>query len=68
MIKFMNFMKQWEFMRVWMKFPKIRSYMYEFPFAHKIHKFDHDYDRLLIMHENIIHGSFHDPYIMNTFV
>ena len=48
MIKFMNFMNQWEFMHVWMKFPKIRSYMHEFPFVHKIHKFDHG-DDLVIM-------------------
>ena len=48
MIKFMNFMNQWDFMHVWMKFPKIRSYMHEFPFVHKIHKFDHG-DDLVIM-------------------
>ena len=48
MIKFMNFMNQWEFMHVWMKFPKNRSYMHEFPFVHKIHKFDHG-DDLVIM-------------------
>ena len=35
-------------MHVWMKFPKIRSYMHEFPFVHKIHKFDHG-DDLVIM-------------------
>ena len=48
MIKFMNFMNQWEFMHIWMKFPKNRSYMHEFPFVHKIHKFDHG-DDLVIM-------------------
>ena len=31
-----------------MKFPKIRSYMHEFRFVHKIHKFDHG-DDLVIM-------------------
>ena len=34
--------------------------MHEFPLVHKVHKFDHG-DDLVIMHENIIHSSFHDP-------
>ena len=40
--------------------------MHEFLFVRKIWSWrrssDHGYDRLLIMHENIIHSSFHDPY------
>ena len=48
MIKFMNFMNKWEFMHIWTNFWKFHSYMHEFPLVHKIHKFDHG-DDLVIM-------------------
>ena len=48
MIKFMKFMNKWEFMHIWTNFWKFHSYMHEFPLVHKIHKFDHG-DNLVIM-------------------
>ena len=44
----MNFMNKWEFMHIWTNFWKFHSYMHEFPLVHKIHKFDHG-DDLVIM-------------------
>ena len=39
-------MSKWEFMHAFMN--NFHSYMREFPFVHKIHKFDHGDDLVII--------------------